>query len=295
MLEFTRTEYENLKKSKELDEFSPAQFHTWINSNEDLFMKGESGEFDNDLQKSEYNTLQNELAAFVKVGVWEEDKQSTIVKSEFYIREKQVDFTDEITKSENGEDETITKGIYRDTALNRKLGRVGTEFGSQIEKARAATIGEIREWSGRKYKKQANGKWVEISVAGLSNKEHKDKAKNYLLNAHKSHDPKGNEELADQHQIASSSVSDKEYSDEEIGLGVHKKGDKLEHNGETIHVGHDTSGGQSTITYKAPSVSDKTYYDLDKLKKVIEENKVTDEQRKTIQDRMRSKFNEDKF
>lgn len=145
MLEFTRTEYENLKKSKELDEFSPAQFHAWINSNEDLFMKGESGEFDNDLQKSEYNTLQNELAAFVKVGVWEEDKQSTIVKSEFYIREKQVDFTDEITKSENGEDEIITKGIYRDTALNRKLGRVGTEFGSQIEKSRAGTYEDTPE------------------------------------------------------------------------------------------------------------------------------------------------------
>jgi hypothetical protein len=138
-LSFTRTEYENIKKSKELDEFSPAQFHAWVNSNEDLFMKGESGEFDNDLQKSEYNTLQNELAAFVKVGVWEEDKQSTIVKSEYFIREKQVDFANEITKSENGEDETITKGIYRDTALNRKLGRVGTEFGSQIEKARAGT------------------------------------------------------------------------------------------------------------------------------------------------------------
>lgn len=133
-LSFTRTEYENIKKSKELDEFSPTQFHAWINSNEDLFMKGESGEFENDLQKSEYNTLQNELAAFAKVEVWEEDKQSTIVKSEFYIREKQVDFTQDIQKSENGEDETITKGIYRDTALNRKLGRVGAEFGSEIQK-----------------------------------------------------------------------------------------------------------------------------------------------------------------
>lgn len=130
-LSFTRTEYENIKKSKELDEFSPAQFNKWINSNEDLFMKGESGEFDNDLQKSEYNTLQNELAAFAKVEVWEEDKQSTIVKSEFYIREKQVDFTEEISKSENSEDETITKGIYRDTALNRKLERVGAEFGKK--------------------------------------------------------------------------------------------------------------------------------------------------------------------
>lgn len=130
-LQFTRTEYENLKKSKAIDEFSPEQFQKWIVSNEDLFMKGESGEFDNDLQKSDYNTLKNEVAAFTKVEVWEEDKQSTIVKSEYYIREKQVDFTDEIVKSENGEDETITKGTYRDTALNRKLERVGAEFGNK--------------------------------------------------------------------------------------------------------------------------------------------------------------------
>jgi hypothetical protein len=300
MLEFTRTEYENLKKSKELDEFSPAQFHAWVNSNEDLFMKGESGEFDNDLQKSEYNTLQNELAAFVKVGVWEEDKQSTIVKSEYFIREKQVDFANEITKSENGEDETITKGIYRDTALNRKLGRVGTEFGSQIQKSKSMPIGTIHNG----FKKIAEGKWRKVSEHGMTQREHKDTAYKHedaavrtKPTSDKGEDDRvyAEEYKAKKHKELASKLDSKDYSDEEVGLGVHKKGDKLEHNGETIHVGHDTSGGQSTITYKAPSVSDKTYYDLDKLKKVIEENKVTDEQRKTIQDRMRSKFNEDKF
>jgi hypothetical protein len=297
-LSFTRTEYENIKKSKELDEFSPAQFHAWINSNEDLFMKGESGEFDNDLQKSEYNTLQNELAAFAKVEVWEEDKQSTIVKSEYFIREKQVDFTDEITKSENGEDETITKGIYRDTALNRKLGRVGAEFGSQIEKSKSMPIGTIHNG----FKKIAEGKWRKVSESHkMTKEEHENKAQEHRLNMETANkENKGHiyhKEMShrDTHKHIASKLDSKDYSDEEVGLGVHKKNDKLEHNGETIHVGHDTSGGQSTITYKAPSVSDKTYYDLDKLKKVIEENKVTDEQRKTIQDRMRSKFNEDKF
>jgi hypothetical protein len=294
MLEFTRTEYENIKKSKELDEFSPAQFHAWINSNEDLFMKGESGEFDNDLQKSEYNTLQNELAAFVKVGVWEEDKQSTIVKSEYFIREKQVDFTDEITKSENGEDETIIKGIYRDTALNRKLGRVGTEFGSQIEKARAGTYEDTPENRklgrvGQKYgESKREDKQNDTTLRDLETK----------LNYAKDFSPHKvdyYEQLIKEHKEKSNPKESTDKKEEIVGSGVHKKGDKLEHNGETIHVGHDTSGGQSTITYKAPSVSDKTYYDLDKLKKVIEENKVTDEQRKTIQDRMRSKFNEDKF
>lgn len=215
-LSFTRTEYENIKKSKELDEFSPAQFYTWINSNEDLFMKGESGEFDNDLQKSEYNTLQNELAAFAKVEVWEEDKQSTTVKSEYFIREKQVDFANEITKSENGEDETITKGIYRDTALNRKLGRVGTEFGSQIQKSKSMPIGTIHNG----FKKIAEGKWRKVSEHGMTKEEHEDRSEQEKFSA-----VGGNyksiieaKENSKKHKDIASKLDSKDYSDEEVGI-----------------------------------------------------------------------------
>lgn len=50
----------------------------------------------------------------------------------------------------------------------------------------------------------------------------------------------------------------------------YKTGDKIQYNGATIHVGKDTSGGQNTTTYTAPSVSEKTFWDLDKLKEVID-------------------------
>lgn len=227
-LSFTRTEYENLKKSKELDEFSPAQFHAWINSNEDLFMKGESGEFDNDLQKSEYNTLQNELAAFAKVEVWEEDKQSTIVKSEYFIREKQVDFANEIIKSENGEDETITKGIYRDTALNRKLGRVGAEFGSEIKKSKSYPIGTIHNG----FKKIAEGKWRKVSEHGMTQREHKDTAYKHEDAAvrtkpisDKGEDDRvyAEEYKAKKHKELASKLDSKDYSDEEVGISKDSK------------------------------------------------------------------------
>lgn len=224
-LSFTRTEYENLKKSKELDEFSPAQFHAWINSNEDLFMKGESGEFDNDLQKSEYNTLQNELAAFAKVEVWEEDKQSTIVKSEYFIREKQVDFANEIIKSENGEDETITKGIYRDTALNRKLGRVGTEFGSQIQKSKSMPIGTIHNG----YKKIADGKWRKVSEHGMTKEEHS-RLQTEANDIQGEHQSKRNHSQVEwwgkeslKHLDAASKLDSKDYSDEEVGISKDSK------------------------------------------------------------------------
>jgi hypothetical protein len=198
-------------------------------------------------------------------------------------------------------DQNLQKGMSPDEAIENVL-----------QKSKKANVGEVHTWNGKRYKKQSNGKWLEVS-------EH-DRTHSFLMETSAILKRKAQERrdfgipyAAGEYEKDSiywkeqaSKLSDKEYEDHEIGLGgekkeataelgVHKKGDKLEHNGETIHVGHDTSGGQSTITYKAPSVSDKTYYDLDKLKKVIEENKVTDEQRKTIQDRMRSKFNEDKF
>ena len=41
-----------------------------------------------------------------------------------------------------------------------------------LQKGKSAMIGEIREWQGKKYKKQSNGKWVEVSEQGMTRKEH---------------------------------------------------------------------------------------------------------------------------
>lgn len=44
-----------------------------------------------------------------------------------------------------------------------------------LEKANNATIGEIREWGGKKYKKQANGKWMQVSDHGMTKQQHENK------------------------------------------------------------------------------------------------------------------------
>lgn len=91
-----------------------------------------------------------------------------------------------------------------------------------IEKShKAATIGEIREWSGKKYKKQPNGKWLEISESqGMTKKQH-----NYQANYSKEMSEKPSlhtskyEDAEKWHKTEASKLSDKEHSDEEVGLG----------------------------------------------------------------------------
>jgi hypothetical protein len=39
-----------------------------------------------------------------------------------------------------------------------------------IEKGKKAEIGEIREWGGKRFRKQANGKWLEVSEHGMTKK-----------------------------------------------------------------------------------------------------------------------------
>ena len=42
-----------------------------------------------------------------------------------------------------------------------------------IKGGKKAVVGEIREWSGKRYRKQANGKWLEVSKAhNMSKEEH---------------------------------------------------------------------------------------------------------------------------
>jgi hypothetical protein len=73
----------------------------------------------------------------------------------------------------------------------------------------------------------------------------------------------------------------------------HKSGDRFEYGGETIHVGKDTSGGQNTITYKAPGVSDKTYWDLTILKKEITNKKESKKEEKKEEEKKLDGISED--
>lgn len=86
----------------------------------------------------------------------------------------------------------------------------------EIEKGKKAEYGEIREWNGKKMKKQPNGKWVEVSTFGKTKKEHEETSKQTLPQDMKKEgwDQKGFSKL---HKEESSKLSDKEYEDHEVG------------------------------------------------------------------------------
>lgn len=95
-----------------------------------------------------------------------------------------------------------------------------------IEKAQKANIGDIHVWSGKRYKKIGEGKWVEVSEQGLNKKEHEYQSdysrqmseKPSLHTAKHRSDEKW-------HKEQSNNLSDKEYTDEEIGADSdHKQG-----------------------------------------------------------------------
>lgn len=60
---------------------------------------------------------------------------------------------------------------------------------------------------------------------------------------------------------------------EDKGEEINEGNKKFEYNGVTIYTRRDTSGGQNNINYKAPDVSDKWWWNLDKLKQEIDKKK----------------------
>lgn len=59
------------------------------------------------------------------------------------------------------------KGLIDEDLFNKAIGEL------DLLKGGKAGVGEIREWGGKKYKKQPNGKWLEVSHShGLTNEHH---------------------------------------------------------------------------------------------------------------------------
>lgn len=123
---------------------------------------------------------------------------------------------------------------------------------SDIEKGAKGVVGEVRVWGGKSYKKQPNGKWLEISERGMaSTKPEKgdiyhssnmagyiikisgvypeDKSLTYYNFLDKSNNEITIKEFQDKVGTGSwvKQLSDKEHSDEEVGLGSKP----------TIHIG----------------------------------------------------------
>jgi hypothetical protein len=103
-------------------------------------------------------------------------------------------------------------------------------FGIDISKGKKATIGEIRTWNGKKFKKQSNGKWLMVSGDDMTKKEHED-----------SQNKEGRLNLHNYHKKQASQLSDKEHSDKEVGLGKYEE----DEDGNIINKkGHITSDAQ---------------------------------------------------
>jgi hypothetical protein len=123
---------------------------------------------------------------------------------------------EQIHKSLSKEDSEILKKAFDE-------GMIQKSETNDIEKGKKATIGEIRIWNGKKVRKEASGKWVEVSEShGLSKKEHEDKAQEHRSNMEVSN-KKGeghiyHKEMSkrDEHKDIASKLSDKEYADEEV-------------------------------------------------------------------------------
>jgi len=94
------------------------------------------------------------------------------------------------------------------------------EGDNDIEKGQKANIGEIHTWGGKKYKKQANGKWMEVSEHGKTKEEHSDESKNKRVIAWNTKDDEYRKKYSDESKLneeAASKLSDKEDESELSG------------------------------------------------------------------------------
>lgn len=148
-INLTRDELNKLVKENNLEVYPQEQFNSYIELNKELLIKGETSDLD-DIEKSEYSVLQEEIKSFKKVEVYNiaENSKSIIEKSICYVRPKQVEWTEEIQKSESGEEEKVKMGVYTDTVLNRNLDRVGKTYG-EIEKSEGKDLEKGGVGSGR--------------------------------------------------------------------------------------------------------------------------------------------------
>ena len=153
MKSYLKSEVEKLVKLGEIECFTADQIRNFTTESYNEINKS----IDNDSKEKQINEVALEVKSFTPIEVTDD---ITLMKSILFIREAQIAWNepvgDDIQKSRTGR--------YLNTELNRKLGRVGKEYGGDdIEKGNKAVVGEVRTWGDKKYKKQPNGKWVSIS------------------------------------------------------------------------------------------------------------------------------------
>ena len=94
-------------------------------------------------------------------------------------------------------------------------------------------LGEIREHNGKKFKKVGEGKWLEVSEHGMSKKEHLEEKRKAKISSETAFREARRKDLdkydseQDKHHYSASKLSDKDHSDEEVGVKGEKKNEGL--------------------------------------------------------------------
>jgi len=133
MIRITKQEFDTFKRRKDPEVFTEAQINSWVLAHQETIQKSEVDEL-NDIEKAEVQAFNDEFSSFMKVevvGLSDDLLRKGLKYETFYVREQQVEWNNEIIKSEDGKDETIVKGVYKDTHQNRKAGRVGSQYGGK--------------------------------------------------------------------------------------------------------------------------------------------------------------------
>lgn len=137
MIRLTVDQFEEFKRHHNPEVYSEVQMNAWIEGLKDTLVKAEVDELD-EKEKSVVDEFNAEFTSFQKIQVisspTKDDLHKGLKYDNFYIRERQVEFTEEIIKSEDNGLEKGRVGIYTDTSLNRKLGRVGAKYGQHKQK-----------------------------------------------------------------------------------------------------------------------------------------------------------------
>lgn len=141
----TKNDFDNFVKFNNLEVFSQNQVLAYTASLMPLIQKAQKNEL-NEEEKKNLDDANFEINNFKTIKVVEE-VDGRIIKSLFYVREKQVE--ELIEKSENGES---SKFVFLDTELNRKFGRVGESFEKSCGKMDITKSEEFQTYSTFKKK-----------------------------------------------------------------------------------------------------------------------------------------------
>lgn len=129
MIRITKENFDTFLRHKDPEVFPESVVNRWILDHQETILKSDMGDELNDIEKAEVQAFNDEFSSFIQVEVVKvaDDLLTKGLSYErFYIRERQVEFE----KAEEGDEiEKSRHGRYLDTAHNRKMGRVGAEFG----------------------------------------------------------------------------------------------------------------------------------------------------------------------